>query len=304
MSRLIGTAIIVWLVAAIAILSPPSVVKGQVPMTGAGLGAPSSGGGFTPSCSQSSTFLTAATGVTLTADKTNYDTMICGLVTDGNFSGLDVLYIFAAPTQSNAALINLANPGTFNGTTRGTVSFTAYQGYTGDASTFYVDSGFNPSTASSPNFVQNSATVGVYDLTNRSSGGNNQWQAGNGNTNLAVLSFGAFTAEINSGTSMGGANSNANGSYNMTRTSSSLESIFENSSETAVTSASDTSQSPSNANIVFFGDTPALFSSDQLAAGWIGKGVTAVNSCKINNRINTYMASLSSPINVYSNSAC
>lgn len=46
MSRLIGTAVVVWVIAALAILSPPSVVKGQVPMTGAGLGAPIAGSSY------------------------------------------------------------------------------------------------------------------------------------------------------------------------------------------------------------------------------------------------------------------
>jgi hypothetical protein len=37
---------------------------------------------------------------------------------------------------------------------------------------------------------------------------------------------------------------------------------------------------------------------------WITKGLAAADSGKINNRINTFMASLAVPKNVYSNSAC
>src|ERR1700733_1014163 len=124
--------------------------------------------GFTPSCSQSSTFLAAATGVTLAADKTNYDSLICGLVSDGEWN-FDVLYIWAAPTQTNASLVNLAKPGTFNGTTSGTISFSAYVGYTGDNSSFSIDSGLNPTSATSTNcagspcFTQNSGSIGVYN---------------------------------------------------------------------------------------------------------------------------------------------
>lgn len=266
-------------------------------------------GAFVPSCAQSSTFLTAATGVTLTADKTNYDTMICGLVSDGVWN-FDVLYIWAAPSASNAALINLANPGTFNGTTHGTVSFAAYQGYTGDTSTFYIDPSFNPTTATTPNFVQNSATVGVYVLSNRSTG-QNWWSVGSSDDGgvaflpLAQTGPNVDGIRLNSASLAANGAANAQGTFNYTRTASNLQSVFLNSNETAVASASDTSIAPHNASIFFFSDTAGFGNTgDQLAAGWIGAGLSAVSSCKVNNRINTYMATLASPQNVYSNSAC
>lgn len=269
-------------------------------------------GGFTPSCAQSSTFLAAATGVTLTADKTNYDTLICGLVSDGVWN-FDVLYIWAAPTQATA-LINLANPGTFNGTLNGTTAglFTAYQGFTGNgagAADFYIDSGFNPSTATTPNFVQNSANFGVYVLSNRSTS-NNFWEIGSvpGSVGefFAPLQSGGLSVSINSASQInGGSPASSQGSWNATRINSSRMDAFLNSSETTVNGTADTSQAPANANIVFFtfqngfGNT-----SDQMASGWIGKGLSNVDSCKVNNRINTYMATLSSPQSVYTNSAC
>lgn len=282
------------------------IAQAQVPMTGAGLGAPASG--FTPSCTPSSTFLAAATGVTLTADKTNYDTLICGLNTDGNLTGLDVLYIWAAPSATNAALINLANPGTFNGTVHATLTFSAYNGYTGDHNTGYIDTGFNPTTATSPNYVQNSATFGVYVLSSRTTN-QNWWAIGNVAASSGEL-FAPYnstggTAQLNSATQFSVNNANAQGAYNITRVNSSQEGSYINSGESFSGNTSDTSSAPINTNIIFFAFQPAFGNTgDQMAAGWIGKGVSAVNSCKINNRINTYMASLASPINVYSNSAC
>lgn len=270
--------------------------------------------GFTPSCSQSSTFLAAAAGVILTADKTNYDTLICGLVSDGVWT-FDALYIWAAPDQTTA-LINLANPGTFNGTTNGTVSFAAYQGFTGDGSTFYINSGFNPSTAVSPNFVQNSATVGVYILTSRASAAN-VWNVGcsvgacASGTLFSPLTNGAANLYLNSASPIGGgAQTNAQGAWNGTRTDATDVTIWLNSEKVSpVTQGVAVSVSPPNVNIIFFGfNTGFGFVTDQMAAGWIGAGVgnaaAGVNSCKVNNRINTYMATLVSPKNVYSNSAC
>jgi hypothetical protein len=276
------------------------------------------GGGFTPSCSQSSTFLAAASGVTLTADKTNYDTLICGLVTDGVWN-FDVLYIWAAPDLATSK-INLANPGTFNGTTHGTVSFAAYQGFTGDASTFYIDTGLNPLSATSTNcagapcFVQNSGTLGSYDLTNRTTGGT-RWNVGNlasvAGALFAPYQLGASTGSINSTTAVGGAPASSQGAWNLTRKRSTDEALFLNSGENPATQTADTSQAPVNGNIIFFAFGIGFGNTDdQLAAGWIGAGVgnsdvgSGVSSCKVNNRINTYMATLASPKNVYSNSAC
>lgn len=121
--------------------------------------------GFTPSCSQSTTFLAAATGYTLTADKTAIDTFICGGVTDGWFAKLDWFHMYAAPSTTNAALVNLIAPGTFNGTVTGSCTFTAYMQYRGDASTCFVDTGFNPNTATSPHYTTNSASYGHCGLT-------------------------------------------------------------------------------------------------------------------------------------------
>lgn len=286
--------------------------RAQVAQTGGGLPKPASGS-FTPSCTQSSTFLAAAIGVMLTADKTNYDTLICGLVADGVWN-FDVLYIWAAPTQATA-LINLANPGTFNGTLNGSVSFSAYNGFTGDGSSFYIDSGFNPSTASSPNFVQNSATVGFYDLTNRSTG-SNIWNVGCtvgacvGGPLFSSYNGGALYGDINSASVVnGGSPTTSQGAWNLTRTDAVSEAIYLNSNEVPQSQSADVSISPSNVNVIFFGfNTGFGLITDQMAAGWIGKGVgnatLGVNSCKINNRINTYMATLAVPKNVYSNSAC
>lgn len=287
----------------------------QVPMTGAGLGAPASG--FTPSCSQSSTFLAAATGVTLTADKTNYDTLICGLVTDSYsgggtiFAALDAMEIWAAPTTTNAALINLIQPGTYNGSVVGTpASFTAYVGYTGDTSTFYINSHFNPSTATSPNYTQNSASYGVYIISNRTTN-QNWWSVGDDAGTQKVL-FAPYSsnngvAEVNSTVGVGFNVNNATtkGAYNIVRSDSTHEQSYINSGETASGNDTNTSLTVPNGNLVFFTfNTGFGFSGDQMAAGWIGKSLTGVDSCKINNRVNTYMASLASPINVYTNSAC
>lgn len=122
--------------------------------------------GFAASCAESTAFIARTSGLSNTA-KTNYDNLICGMVTDGTFALFDFLYIYAAP-DSTTALLNLKSS-SFNGTVNGSLTFTANQGFTGTAgsTTVYIDTGFNPTTqAGTSQFQQNSAHISVWNLTN------------------------------------------------------------------------------------------------------------------------------------------
>lgn len=132
----------------------------QIPMTGAGRGAPAAAGG---GCSQATAFLARATTVTLAADKTRYTTLICNLVTDGIFAKLDGLYAFGLAPDSTSAQLNLIQ-NAFNLTPNVAPTFTAYQGFTGNGGTMWLDSGFTPGT-STGNYAQNSASLGIWTRT-------------------------------------------------------------------------------------------------------------------------------------------
>ena len=309
MTRLIAVIMLCTGIFCIAAEPPVGQSHAQVPMTGAGLGKPSSGG-FTPSCTQSGTFLTAATGVTLTADKTNYDTLICGLVTDtysgggSIFAALDVLYIWAAPSVTNAALLNLVGPGgSFNGTANGTPSFSAYHGYTGDGSSFYIDTGFNPTTATSPNYAANSAHAGVYVLTADALGAsfNTVGVAVNATIQLAPDFFGNVSWTINDTTASSVTNAaTSQGQWVMTRTGSSSRSLYKNGNSTPFDTSTNAVVGVPNANVYFFAEnngSPADFASVQMSAGYIGKGLAAADQNKLTARINTFMTAYG--INVY-----
>jgi hypothetical protein len=83
------------------------------------------------------------------------DTFIRALVAAGVWDLLDVLYVFAAHTEQ-AALLNWINPGPFDGMAVNAPTFTVDEGFTGNGSTAYIDTGFNPTTAGG-NYVMNSA---------------------------------------------------------------------------------------------------------------------------------------------------
>jgi hypothetical protein len=78
----------------------------------------------------------------------------------GVWANLDYLRICAAHDEQ-ANTIDWIN-GTYTATKVGTVTFTADAGRTGNGTTGYYTSGFNPGTASSPKFVQNSAHLMCY----------------------------------------------------------------------------------------------------------------------------------------------
>src|SRR2546423_12896093 len=82
---------------------------------------------------------------------TAYAALLDGLTTDGFFDGagnstlLDALYIYATVNRTTA-LLNLVK-NAFSCIENGTVSFSADRGYTGDGSSFYLNTQFVPSSA-------------------------------------------------------------------------------------------------------------------------------------------------------------
>ena len=98
-------------------------------------------------------------------DAANQDTLVRDWIADGTWSDSDVLYNFAIHTNSGGeALINWKNPGTNNATTVNAPTFTAYQGFTGNGTSSYVNTNFNP-TNDGVNFTQNDAFAWIYSRT-------------------------------------------------------------------------------------------------------------------------------------------
>lgn len=95
--------------------------------------------------------------------KGHINTCVAALKSGSVWTKLDVLQVYAA-ADTQAALINWKNPGTFNATLGGTTTFTTDRGYESNGSTGYVDSNFNASTAGG-NYTRNSCTAFAWSLT-------------------------------------------------------------------------------------------------------------------------------------------
>ena len=249
-----------------------------------------------------SQFLARTSGLSAT-EQAAYVALINGLVSDGVWDLLDVLYIFATNTTATAAL-NLKSPD-FTAAVHGTLTFTADVGWQGDGSTGYLDPGFAPSAVGN-NFLQNWASAGLYDLTSRTSQSSSIETGVDVNyydlilAPLSVAGAGGFAYALcgASFSNSGIVNLNAQGSYAVSRTFTST--VAYKNGLLVNTNNSDTSGFLSAFHPYIFannGGSPSAFSSDQLSAWWCGGGLSTTQIVAIQARINTYMTALG--INVY-----
>lgn len=237
-----------------------------------------------------------------------YCTLIDGIVADGVWTKLDKLEIWAADIQGNA-LVNLKSSSFSPSTLTGTVSFSADHGFTGNAGNFFLDTGFNPNTAGG-NYTQDSASWGAYVLTSRAATANkSNFGADNSGAFTRVANLNVFdtggggtvsTFTNNATASSSAAPGTSQGSWGVSRTGATAGSITRNGAQ--VTTFVTASVGLPTANFYFFAvNIGGTFGAvaDQMAAGYIGGGLTSAEQNNLSNRINIYMTNLPTPINVY-----
>jgi hypothetical protein len=133
------------------------------------------------------------------ARKALIDTLVGALKTAGVWSKLDALWLLAAADSQAARQNWIADQ--YNLTAVASPTFTADRGYTPDGASSYLRTGFNPSTASSPKFVQNSASLGFYSLTNSATASQNMGNSINvvlprnsGNSTIRINNIGTSSS--------------------------------------------------------------------------------------------------------------
>jgi hypothetical protein len=115
------------------------------------------------------------------ARKSLIDTVVGALKTAGVWTKLDALYVMAALDAQAAQRNWIAD--LYNLTAIASPTFTVDRGYQSDGVSSYLTTGFNPSTAPSPKFTQNSASFGFWSRTNLASVS----AAEMGNSNSVIL---------------------------------------------------------------------------------------------------------------------
>jgi hypothetical protein len=254
----------------------------QVPTTGAGRGAPSSGGG---GCSQATAFLARVTTTWTTA----YTTMICGMVTDGTWGDFAALYILATDSTANA-LTNLISS-SFPLTNAGSSSFTTNTGYTGNGlASGTLTSTYNFSTGSP--YAANSATImgwGV-GITTADNGAILGGSSGAAATYLQPYSGAATsTGDINGGGNTSVSASNGNGLIALDRSSTTLGTIYLNGS--SVGTGTLTSGTLQNETLEIFGYGTFGYLATGHGAAMIGvaDSLGATKEANVYSRIHTFL---------------
>jgi hypothetical protein len=257
---------------------------GRLGSMGAGFGhlGAGAGGGASLSAEAASFFARLATQPSA-ARKTQYDTLIKALVAAGVWTKLDVLYVFAAVDQATA-LTNLVQA-TYGGTAAGSPTFTVDQGFTG-ASTKYIDSGFNPTTAVSPKYVQDNASIFAWgNLVTASSGPLAGVVSG-----TSIQLYGRNTDDknyylINSGT-LGPVNSDGSGFWTGVRTASNAIQSYRNG--VSVATATTASVTVVNSTITFMRNNATYYPALEYCGGF-GQSLSSGNALALYNALHTYM---------------
>lgn len=239
------------------------------------------------------------------ADKLRLSNLIDGIVSDGDWNAIGDLHILAQDIEANA-LVNLKSSN-FTATKVGSPTFAAYQGFTGTGLVSdYLNTGFMP--LGSGIMTQNSGAILAYILNNRTIAQVNVVMGGGntGNTDSTYISphySGSITfAEVNSFTFASVASTTSKGCFLTTRTDSTTSTLVINGGQ-SVTAFSAPSVGLPDQNIIVLATNGSSgvvnASSDQCAAYMIAQGLTLASAQRVSNRVNTYMAALTVPKNVY-----
>ena len=293
--------IAIWCAALIACTVSVGISRAQLTVTGVG-------GGFGAGSSQDAATtawvnaVVAAGGAVSNTQKTRVNTLIVALKAHSLFTQLDCLWLWAGESDHFQATIDIINAGAGGkcvGVEHGNLTSTGLTaaGYVGNGTTGYFDSSFGPATG--PNYTSASALMGVYVTSSRASGGaqySGVQDTGTGfNDQLDPYTFGNSQCIINTGF-VGGTVASGNGLYVETQVSGTATLYnFSTTNGTSGSIASAANASPHAPTTNFFfaavnaAGTPSNFSTDTLAAGFLGAGLSSGNVSTLATDLNAYM---------------
>ena len=253
------------------------------------------GAGVIPSA-QAASFLARTSGLS-SAYQTAYVKLINGLVTAGIWNLLDILYV-PATFNSTTATLNLVNAN-YPLVAHGTIPFTANTGFRGDGSTGYLDTQYVPST-NGVNFVQNSASVGMYIGNNLFSAAGAAFgtNAGSVATDLlpAAGTGGSYQyAELNANTAIFGFIAPTSGLWINSRTGSAGTTLYHNGNQ--VNAITQASSGVSSKSITLGAEnnngTIQSFSTYVISAFFAGAGLTSTQTAEMSSLLNAFMIFIS-----------
>jgi hypothetical protein len=226
--------------------------------------------------------------------KGHINTLIKSLKTDGVWSKLDYLHVYAA-ADSQAARLNWLGDYA-NATAVSSPTFTADRGYQGNGSSSYINTGYNPGGVGTWQLLQDSSHQGFWSRTNV---GQTAFDIGCRTSTavalfcvlsrLATDTFNWRSSEDGPGTNV--ANTDSNGHFVTRRSGASAGAAFRNASSIGTASVG----SVAILNLAWFvgscnsAGSPATYSTRQYAASHGGASLTDQNVTDLYAALNTYM---------------
>lgn len=252
------------------------------------LSAPRGSSGYTVVNAEATALIARMSTAPNDTRKAQIDTLVGALKTAGVWAKLDALYVLAA-ADSQASLLNWLGS-TFDATAVST-TFTADRGHTGNGTSAYISTGFNPTTATTPKFVQNSGHMSFWS---RTSGQSSNVDMGNFNSLIVCRNGSNQTSHrINAAASGVPSNLDGSGFFATSRTGTANVDNFLYRNGVAL-GGSNTSEAPNNSEIRVLGRGGASlsYSARECAAASIGGGLTAGEVTDFYNALNTYLVAV------------
>ena len=215
-----------------------------------------------------------------------YDDLINALVYDSLWPKIDIMYVLAAANEANAAQ-NLKSS-SYTLTASGSPTFAADQGYTGNGSSMYLDTNFNPATAGG-NFSLNSQSNFAYSRTDAATIAS---FFGTLNAAPTIYMSPRSTDLLYIGTSGGGyttANTNAIGFYHSTRRGANDQEVYKNGASLTSNASGSTSLQSNNLAILRVGTG---YSTGQCSFAGAGGGMTDAEASKLYERFNAFKTAI------------
>lgn len=219
--------------------------------------------------------------------------LISALVSSGIWAKLDAFYVMAAADEQAAQRNWVAD--TFNLTPTNTPTFTVDRGYQGNGSTSFLDTGFNPTTASAPKFTQNDAHMLIWSRTSLRNGAAVSYDAGNANSRVArrsnvvdgVPADGVYRSNL-AGDVVSG--TGYPGYVGWARSAAAVWEAYRNGADSG--GGTNASAALSNASFYALARNSGEFGTNQLAAYHFGGNLTAGQVSAVYNALNVYMVNV------------
>lgn len=219
------------------------------------------------------------------------NTMVKTIV-DGNggttWSKLEVFYVFATGRIAQS-LQDWTQPGTYDITNISGTVWTKNEGYTGDGVADYLRTNLKTSL-DSVIYKKNSASIGAYLRLDKNETGAAVGIQAIG-TDQAVIRphySGNFDAAVNSAARDTKAVANSQGMYIATRTGTNVVNFYKGTTDLGTITRTSTAMQ-ANQNVVFLMHDGSSYSTNQIASGFVGGGLTSTDVIVINNAVETYM---------------